>query len=631
MWPLSNSDSSRRRSPKPATAPAAFSTPSAGVVLACVSAAFAMLIGRVVYLQTFGRERTILQAERQQHLVQTLHARRGSIFDRNGLVMAGTIQRRALFLDPKFMLDVFQEDGKSLVDLDREMAKLAFLIDRDPFELSQLVGDKSASRYVKVADALDEEVVEAIRKLDLPGVVLEPVDIREYPMGSIAAHVLGGMRADGVGLEGVEYQFEKQLRGKDGFKRSLKDARRRAIATAAEDYVPPVNGTHVILSIDSSIQLIAEQELAATCQQFRARAGETIVMDPHTGEVLAMANWPAFNPANLEDSKPETRRNRCLTDPYEPGSTIKPFIVGPTLAGKRARPTDLFQIRGPYKSPLRAKLVTDVHYYGELALWDVMVKSSNIGMVMLGEQLGANRLHDALTAFGFGRSTNIDLPGEDPGLVNPLKKWTRPSVVSVSMGYELMVTPLQLVRAASAYANGGRLVSPSILHGTLDVEGNVQPRATGAPAQKLAQAIDATTAQTIRRIMADVVVRGTGQRARSDQWNIFGKTGTAHSARGGSYNESNYTSSFVGGAPFEDPRLVVAVIIHDPDKSVAHFGGTVSAPAAKAILERSLAYLQVPPSPDLTPPPSQIAAVLHAFDPRLYERGAATKQASIKE
>lgn len=608
----------------------AFSPAMAGVVLLCVVCAFAMLVGRVVYLQTLGRQRTILQAERQQHLVETLHARRGTIFDRNGLLMAGTIQRRALYLDPKFMLEVFQEDGKSLVQLDREIVKLAELIDQSPLELSQLVGDKSTSRYVKVADGLDDNVVAAVRKLDLPGVVLEPVDRREYPMGSLAAHVLGGVRSDNVGLEGVELQFEKLLRGRDGFKRSLKDARRRPIATAAEDYVPPVNGTHLILSIDSSIQLIAEQELAAACEHFGARAGETIVMDPHTGEILAMANWPTFNPANLEDSKPETRRNRCLTDPYEPGSTIKPFIVGPALANRWARPTDPFRIPGPYKSPLRAKLVTDVHYYGGLALWDVMVKSSNIGMVQLGERLGAERLSTGIRSFGFGTPTGVELPGENGGLINPLRKWTRPSIVSVAMGYELMVTPMQLVRAACAYANGGKVVRPTILHGTIDSAGAVQQRDGGAP-RPAVQAIDANTAQLVRRIMGDVVVRGTGTRARSNQWNLFGKTGTAHSARGGSYNESNYTSSFVGGGPYEDPRLVVAVVIHDPDKSKAHFGGTVSAPAAKGILERSLSYLQVPPSPPLAPPPAQIAAVLHAFDPRVYERKVSVEQVSARQ
>lgn len=616
-------------SPAPPQRPPAFSPVAAGVVLFCIAATLALLVGRVVYLQTLGRQRTILQAERQQHLVETLHARRGTIFDRNGLVMAGTVQRRALYVDPKFMLEVFQEDGKSLVQLDRELAKLAELIDRSPFELSQLIGDKSTSRYVKVADTLDENVVAAIRKLDLPGLVLEPVDVREYPMGSLAAHVLGGVRSDNVGLEGVELQFEKLLRGRDGFKRSLKDARRRPIATAAEDYLPPVHGTHVILSIDSSIQLIAEQELAAACEHFRARAGETIVMDPHTGEILAMANWPTFNPANLEDSKPETRRNRCLTDPYEPGSTIKPFIVGPALASKWARPTDLYRIPGPYKSPLRAKLVTDVHYYGSLALWDVMVKSSNIGMVQLSEKLGAERLSTSIRAFGFGAPTGVELPGENGGLINPLRKWTRPSVVSVAMGYEMMVTPLQLVRAAGAYANGGKLVQPTIVHGSIDSAGVVQ-RPTGAKRPPV-QAIDPATSQLVRRIMGDVVVRGTGTRARSEQWNLFGKTGTAHSARGGSYNEANYTSSFVGGGPYENPRLVVAVIIHDPDKRLAHFGGTVSAPAAKGILERSLSYLQVPPSPPLAPPPAQIAAVLHAFDPRLYDRKPPVQQVSARE
>jgi len=597
-----------------------FSPRAAAIVFAAIMMTFLALAGRVVFLQTLGRERTILQADRQQHYTETLHARRGSIFDRNGLLMAGTVQKKSLFVDPKFMLEVFQEDGKTLVDLDREIAKLAALIDKDPLEISQLIGDKSTSRYVKVADFLDDYIVDAVAKLNLPGVVLEPVDVREYPMGSLAAHVLGGVQKDNIGLEGVELQFEKLLRGKDGFKRSLKDARRRSIATAAEDYVPPVNGTHVILSIDSNIQMIAEQELAAACKQFRVRAGETILMDPQTGEILAMANWPTFNPANIEDTAltPEVRRNRCLTDPYEPGSTIKPFIVGPALANKLAKPTDLFHIPGPYKSPLRAKLVQDVHYYGDLALWDVMVKSSNIGMVQLSEKIGPKPLHDAVAQFKFGQRTKVDLPGEDPGLLNPLRKWTKPSPVSIAMGYELMVTPLQLTRAVCAYANGGLLASPHVLHGLLTPESEIDPAAKKH--HEKVRAIDEPTAQLVLRIMCDVVFRGTGQKARSERWNLFGKTGTAHTAQGGSYNETNYTSSFVGGGPFENPRVVVAVILHDPDKSLAHFGGTVSAPAAGQILQRTLAYLQVPDSPQLTPPPPQIANMLHAFDARVYER-----------
>jgi cell division protein FtsI/penicillin-binding protein 2 len=578
----------------------------------------------VVFLQTLGRERTILKAERQQHFTETLHARRGSIFDRNGLLMAGTVQKKSLFVDPKFMLEVFQDDGKTLVDLDREIAKLANLLDKDPLEISQLIGDRSESRYVKVADHLDDYIVDAVQKLNLPGIVMEPVDVREYPMGSLAAHILGGVQKDNIGLEGVELQFEKVLRGKDGFKRSLKDARRRSIATAAEDYVPPVNGTHVVLTIDSNIQMIAEQELARICDQFRVRAGEAVVMDPHTGEVLALANWPTFTPSNIEDTAqtPELRRNRALTDPYEPGSTIKPFIVGPVYANNLAKPTDLFRIPGPYKSPLRAKLVTDVHYYGQLSLWDVMVKSSNIGMVQLAEKVGNKPLFEAISGFKFGQRTGIDLPGEDPGLINPLRRWTKPSPVSIAMGYEMMVTPIQLTRALCAYANGGNMVSPHILHGLLTPEGEVNPAEKKHAAKT--RAIDEPTAQLIRRIMCDVVFRGTGQKAHSQRWNLFGKTGTAHTAVGGSYNESNYTSSFVGGGPFENPRVVVSVILHDPDKSLAHFGGAVSAPAAGQIIERTLAYLQVPDSPLLAPPPPTVTPLLHAFDASVYDRDIKT-------
>ena len=590
------------------------------VIFSAIGLAFTSLLGRVVFLQTIGRERTVLQADRQQHYTETLHARRGSIFDRNGLLMAGTVQKKSLFVDPKFMLEVFQEDGKTLVDLDREIGKLASLLDKDPLEISQIIGDRAQSRYVKVAELLDDYVVDAVLKLNLPGVVLEPVDVREYPMGSLAAHILGGVQKDNIGLEGVELQFEKLLRGKDGFKRSLKDARRRTIATAAEDYVPPVNGNHVVLTIDSNIQMITEQELARTCEQFRVRAGEAIVMDPHTGDILALANWPTFNPANIEDTAavPELRRNRALTDPYEPGSTIKPFIVGPMLSGQLAKPTDMFQIPGPYKSPLRAKLVTDIHYYGQLPLWDVVVKSSNIGMVKLAERVGSKSLFEALQQFRFGKMTGIDLPGENGGLVNPLRRWTRPSPVSIAMGYEMMLTPLQLTRAVCAYANGGWLVQPQVMHGLLTPEGQIDPSLKKSAIRT--RAIDEPTSQLIRRIMCDVVYRGTGQKALSRRWNLFGKTGTAHTATNGVYNEDNYTTSFVGGGPFENPRVVVAVILHDPDKSLAHYGGTVSAPAAGQILDRTLSYLQVPDSPQLDAPPASVMPVLHAFDPRVYDR-----------
>jgi cell division protein FtsI (penicillin-binding protein 3) len=603
-----------------------FSAIRAAVVMLSIGCGLVILTGRVAYLQTYGRERTVQKADRQQHQSEALRARRGCIFDSTGMLMAGTIQQRALFIDPKFMQECFQADGRSLVEMDEAIAKLAEIIDRDAFELSQLLGDRYRSRFVKIAENLDEGTSNAIRELDLPGVGMFPMNVRYYPMGSIAAHVLGGTGKEGNGLEGVELRFEKLLAGHDGFKRTLKDARRRAIAVAVDDYLPPMHGQHLILTIDGNIQMIAEQELAAACERNRAKSGEAVVMDPRTGDVLALANWPTFNPQNMGDSTPDTRRNRALTDPYEPGSTIKPFIVGPAMAWRFTKPHEVWPIPAKsYKSPLRSKPITDVHFYGPISTWDVLVKSSNIGMTMLGERLGRSKLHEALTGFGFGRRTGIELPGEDPGLVHPLSAWRDYSIPSVSQGYEMSVTPLQLARAFCAYANGGRLVTPRIMRGVLDVDGSVISRTETKSLKMFPQVLDPTTAAGMKRVLCDVVVRGTATKARSSNWNIFGKTGTAHVSAGGSYSESRYTSSFVAGAPAESPRLVVAFIIHEPDREyvikqgLSYYGGAVAAPNAGRLIERSLAYLQVKASEPLSPPPPAIAKVLWNFNPKVYE------------
>ncbi len=597
-----------------------------------VACALVALVGRAAYLQTYGREKTIRQAERQQHQTETLYSRPGCIYDSTGMLMAGTVQTQSLFIDPKFMQDCFQEDGKSLVEMDKAIAQLANMIDHDPFELSKLLGDRYESRYVKVAENLDEQTCKAIEKLDLPGVGFTPTNVRYYPMGSIAAHVLGGTQKDGVGLDGIEFKFQKLLAGKNGFKRVLKDARRRPIAVASEDYLPPENGKHLVLTIDANIQMIAEQELANTCESYRANRGEVVVMDPKSGEVLALANWPAFNPQNIEDSKPETRRNRVVTDPYEPGSTIKPFIAGPAFAWRITRPTEVFPIHGPtYHVPTYSRTVTDVYPYAQLAMWDVLVKSSNIGMSMLGERMGNPNLFRALSAFQFGKETGIELPGEDPGRLNPLPKWNRFSTESISQGYEVMVTPLQLARGFCAYANGGRLVQPHLIKGVLDANGQVIARTKTSDLTMMPEAIDPITAATMKRILCDVVIRGTAPKARSKTWNIFGKTGTAHVSEGKSgYSATKYTSSFMGAAPAESPRLVVTMIIHEPDiayanaQGMSHYGGAVAAPGASRVLERSLAYLQVPASPDLPIPPPQIANVLYNFDAKLYTNRTAS-------
>jgi cell division protein FtsI/penicillin-binding protein 2 len=345
--------------------------------------------------------------------------------------------------------------------------------------------------------------------------------------------------------------------------------------------------------------------------------------------VLALANWPSFNPQNLDDSVQEVRRNRVLTDPYEPGSTFKPFLAGPAVEQKVIRVGEVLPVHGPHYVTSYGRRITDVHGYDQLAFWDVLVKSSNIGMSMLGERMGNEKLNAAIRSFGFGHQTGIELPGEDPGRINPISKWTKYSTESVSQGYEVMVTPLQLCRAFCAYANGGHLVTPRIIKGTLDPAGQIVSETESTRLQLTPSVIDPQTALDVRRVLCDTLVRGTATKARSKTWNIFGKTGTAHVSGGkGGYSDSKFTSSFVGGAPFENPRLVIAFIIHEPDKSLAHYGGTVAAPGASKLLERALAYMQAPSSPDLPVPPAQVAAVLHNYNEKLYKINAT---ASVRE
>ena len=614
-----------------------FSVARARVVVVCLLVAFTALSGRVTYLQTFGRQHTIGRVQRQHHAVQVTRARRGCVYDRNGIEMAGTVQAMSLFVDPKFMQEQFQADGRSLVELDGLIEKLAALVDRDPFELSRLLGERFDARYVRVADQLDERTCAEVRKLNLPGVGVEPVNVRYYPMGSIAAHVLGGTGADGKGLEGLELRFEKLLAGKDGYERTLKDARHRPLRTTAEDYLPPRHGQHLMLTIDANVQMIVEQELARTCREYRAKRAEAVVMDPTTGEVLALANWPTFNPQNLEDSTPDVRRNRAVTDPYEPGSTIKPFVVGPAIKWRATRVNEVWPIpeSGSYRSSLRRKRVTDVHGYGPLATWDVLVKSSNVGMTMLGERLGKARVHAALNGFQFGRSTEVELPAEDAGLLKPAGRWADSDVVSGVQGYAVMVTPLQLARAFCAYANGGRLVRPTVVRGVLDADGGLVSKNRPGALEMMPEVVDPTTAAEMRAVLCDTVVRGTATKARSDVWNIFGKTGTAHISQGrAGYSDSKYTSSFLAGAPAEKPRVVIAFVVHEPDKAYArennrsYYGGAVAGPGARRAIERILTYMQVPASPELELPPANVVNVLWKFKPSSYKRKTPLQTAS---
>jgi cell division protein FtsI (penicillin-binding protein 3) len=590
----------------------------ARAIVVLIVALFAGMVGRVAYLQTYGRESTISRADRQQHLIMALPARRGEIFDRNGLVMAGSIQTHALFVDPKFMQDCFQEDGHSLVEMDDAIGKLAKIIDRDPFEISQLLGDRAASRFVKIAQNLDDSTIAEIRELNLPGVGIDAGSARSYPMGSLAAHVLGGCGADGNGLDGLELKYNNLLSGRAGFAREMKDAQRRPIGVDAQDYLPPRHGQHLVLTIDANLQMIAEEELRDAVEKVRSDRGEFVAIDPRTGEILALANYPTFNPQTLSDSTPNLRRDSALVAPYEPGSTFKPFIAGPAFMWHVTTPWEVWDIPALTWFTSYGRAITDVEHYGNLCTWDGLVKSSNILMSQLSERMGNPRLYKAIRSFGFGQRTGIDLPGEDPGVVYPLSKWTHKSTESIAQGYEVMVTPIQLARAFSVYANGGKLIDPHLLLGTVDPNGNILSRQKNVNFDALPQVIDPDTDADMRRILCDVVIRGTAQGMRSKIWNISGKTGTAHIAEAHGYSPTRFNSSFMCMAPYENPRIVVVCVIHDPDRAIAHYGGKVAAPAAVKFMERAMTYMEVPPSPDLPLPSQQMANVIWDYSDKVY-------------
>lgn len=600
-------------------------------ILLLIGTGLVALAGRVAYLQTYGRQQVVQKADVQHHRKEVLPARRGSIFDCNGALLACTILNQGVFVDPKFMHDYYQTDGRSLTDMDAKVRELAPLLEYDGQTLGKLIGDKSEERYVKLADSVDEPTVKAIQNLDIPGVGFFPVSQRVYPMGGVAAHILGGVGKEGAGLEGVEKQFEKVLAGHDGQQRVMKDARRRSIAVTEEDYVPPQHGQHLMLTIDANIQMIAEQELADTCSKVKAKRGELVVLDAKTGEVLALANWPTYNPQDMNDSTPEARTNNALVAPFEPGSALKPFIAGPAMQDGVVTWGHMWPINSLSWSTPYGRRITDTHGYGPLSMWDVLVKSSNIGMSMLAEKYTNPKVYAAITRFGFGQYTGIELPGENHGRVRPLKDWGKTSTDSVAQGYELMVTPLQLAHAMQAYANDGKQMPVHIAKGLLDDSGHVVARPTRtAPTQP----IDSATAAKIRRILADVPLRGTGSTIKSKNrdtkqwlvdnwwtWNIFGKTGTAHISEGASgYSGTRYNSTFLGAAPYEDPRLVIAFVVHEPDRAIAHYGGEVSGPGAARVLVRSLSYLQAPPSPQLPLPPQEVIGHLVNFQANVYNK-----------
>jgi cell division protein FtsI/penicillin-binding protein 2 len=526
-------------------------------------------------IQLVQRAEFTARAAQQQSFDEIIPARPGDILDRNGRLLATTTQTQSLYVDPGRIendWDVALMLGQALVV--------------DPDRLYERLWRSQDKQFLWVKRRLSDSELELVRGLNLPRSAwgFRPEFQRHYPQGRLAAHVLGLRDIDGVGRGGVEQGLNDLLRGRDGKRSLVRDARGFVLEVADAATVPPQAGQSVRLTIDSVIQFHAERRLDALMDECRPVSACAIVLDPQTGEVLAMASRPDFDPNHPDRVPAAAWTNQAIAAAYEPGSTFKPFVVAQALEDEVLVRDEEFDCeRGSYR--MGRRVLHDHHPYGRLTVIDILVKSSNIGMTKIGERLTNARLYAAATAFGFGRRTGIELPGEIPGLVRPLSEWNGYSTGSVPMGQELAATPLQVIAAHAVLANQGRQITPHLLLTT--EAGPARARAVVS-----SQVVSAATARwLVEGPMVDVVERGTGQKARIEGLHVFGKSGTAQKVdpATGRYSATRHVSSFVCGAPADDARVLVLVSVNEPTAG-SYFGGTVAAPAAADILREALWY-----------------------------------------
>ncbi len=551
----------------------------AGIVVTVVGIAWLVLVGRLVQLQLWQQDELGDRATRQREVVEDIAPRPGDIFDRQGRLLATSVQTQSLYVIPSRL-------SKPWVVAEQ----LAGALQMVPDDLFERLGRNADKHFLWVKRRLNDDEVELVRQLELPDDVygFRAEYRRIYPQGMLAAQVIGMRDVDGVGRGGIEEGCEKSLKGQPGRRTLTRDARGRVIDITADPARPLRDGQSVTLVVDSVVQIFAETQLDQLMAEWKPESCCAIVLDPASGDVLAMASRPTIDPNHPEEASSDAWKNRAIADIYEPGSTFKPMIVAYGLDQQLIERDDFFNCeRGQYR--MGRRVLHDHHGYGMLSLTDVLVKSSNIGMAKIGERLTNNGLHAAATRFGFGRPTGIELPGELSGILRPLDQWTTYSTGSIPMGHEIATTPLQLIRAHAALANGGRLVRPRLLMSEVDPE-------TASIRSSNVRAVGRDSAEWVVSVpMKEVITRGTGKKAQIKGYDVFGKTGTAQSlAPSGGYRHGKYIASFVCGAPVEKPQLLVLVVVNQATIGGEAFGGRVAAPAAAEILRKALEYRHVP-------------------------------------
>ncbi|WP_118182272.1 peptidoglycan D,D-transpeptidase FtsI family protein [Paraburkholderia phosphatilytica] len=534
--------------------------------------AFVALAARAFWIQGPGNAFYQKQGESRYQRTIELPATRGKILDRNGLVLATSLPVRAIWAIPDTVPDDLGAD---------KLAALGKLLNMSQTELrAKLSGDKT---FVYVKRQVPLDIAQQVVALGIPGVYERPEYKRFYPEGEITAHLIGFTNVEDEGQEGVELSDQKMLAGVPGIRHVIKD-RMGHIVEDVDEQVVPHNGSDVELSIDSKIQYIAYTNLKAAVEKFKAKAGAAMVVDVRTGEVLALVNYPTYNPNDRSHLTGEQLRNRILTDVFEPGSIMKPFTISLALDLHRVSPTTLVDT-GAGHFTLDGATITDDSAFGVLTVGGVIQKSSNIGATKIAMTLKPEEMWNMYTSIGLGQAPKVGFPGAAAGRLRPWKSWRRIEQATMSYGYGLSASLFQLARAYTAIAHDGQIMPVTIFHHP----GDDQP-VTGT------QVFSPVTAREVRTMLESVVsTQGTSPDAAVPGYRVGGKSGTAYKHEGRGYDKSKYRASFVGMAPMPDPRIVVAVSVDEPTAG-GHFGGQVSGPVFSSIVGDTLRSLNVPPN-----------------------------------
>jgi len=553
------------------------------LIVAAVALAFIGLAGRAVYIQVVANDFYQRQGEVRFARTLPLPANRGRITDRNGLILASSIPAPSIWAIPE---DVPRDD--------KTLRALAKLLDLPLAELNRKLEDEDKT-FVWLKRQVDEPVALQIAAMNLKGIYQRKEYKRQYPEGEAAAHVVGFTNVEDVGQEGIELTFDKELAGRAGSRRVIKDRLGQVVESVGEQ-IAPQDGRDLQLSIDSKVQFFAYQRLRDAVLQHKAKAGSVVVLDVVTGEVLALANYPSYVPDKRQNLRGAQLRNRALTDTFEPGSTMKPFVVALALEKGLVTPHTPVQT-APGRMTIGSATISDAHPHGVLSVSEVIQKSSNVGTVKMAMRTEPREMWEMFSHVGFGQKPKLPFPGAVSGRLRPFKTWRPIEQATMSYGYGLSVSLFQLAHAYSVFARDGELAPVTMEKSTLPVAG--------------VRVISAQHAHAMLNMLHMATgVGGTAPKAQTIGYSVGGKTGTAHKQEGKGYAEKKYRSFFVGVAPVDKPRIVVAVMIDEPSNG-KYFGGDVAAPVFSETVQQTLRMLGV--APDMAVKPQIVTAVEESF------------------